>query len=255
MPRLSSSDAVRVGYGYVLKYCHRNCGSGRVRLQNLLSEDVKATRDHKSEHCAATWIASGSECFAGMCGFWRRPRRPTVATLDVHLPGQRIVLSSNREAALERVDIARALESYLGRPRYLGLDELTYLDSDVPSSVDYRGASSSSNHDQGEHVHWANPRKRSILCMLISVHLGHLERFALRLLLRDFPARSWDDVRTRHGWSSEIFHEATRAVGLLSDRNHEAAICLQDTIVLNSPLVRSVSCSFRWSPREPSKIT
>jgi hypothetical protein len=61
------------------------------------------------------------------------------------------------------------------------------------------------------------------------------ERFARRLLLRRFPARSWEDFRFHNGEVHQIFHAAARSLGLISNRDQEAEICLADTIDLNRP--------------------
>jgi hypothetical protein len=61
------------------------------------------------------------------------------------------------------------------------------------------------------------------------------ELFALRLLLRQFPARSWEDLRFHNGEVRQTFHEAVRQLGLVSNRDQEAEICLEDAIDPNRP--------------------
>jgi hypothetical protein len=54
--------------GYVLKYCPKNSGAGRISLQNVLYEGCSVTQVNKLQYYAATRISSASECFAGICG-------------------------------------------------------------------------------------------------------------------------------------------------------------------------------------------
>jgi hypothetical protein len=56
------------------------------------------------------------------------------------------------------------------------------------------------------------------------------ELFALRLLLRRFPVRSWEDLQFYDGEVHQTFHEVARQLGLVSNRDQEAEICLQGAI-------------------------
>jgi hypothetical protein len=112
---------------------------------------------------------------------------------------------------------------------------LTYIDYHSRCSVDARPASFDVDEDVCEPVRLANPRKNSAMCILRSVHPQMHELFALRLLLRRFPARSWENLRFHNGELHHAFHEAARQLGLISNRDQEAEICLQDVIDLNRP--------------------
>jgi hypothetical protein len=61
------------------------------------------------------------------------------------------------------------------------------------------------------------------------------ELFALKLFLRRIPARSLEDLRFHNGEVHQTFHAAARQLGLVSNRDQEAEICLQDAIDLNRP--------------------
>jgi hypothetical protein len=61
------------------------------------------------------------------------------------------------------------------------------------------------------------------------------EFFALRLLIQRLPARSWKDLRFHNGKVHPTFHEAAHQLGLVSNRDQEAEICLQDAVDLNRP--------------------
>jgi hypothetical protein len=205
--------------GYVLKYCVKNSDAGGISLQNVLYEGYSVTRVNKLEYYVATRISSASECFAGICGNWRRHMKPTVHVLGIHLPGQTIVLTSGPGDALEKIDIPNPLERHFGRPIDSLYDRLTYIDCHSRYSVDARPTSCDVDKDLCEPVRFANPRRNSAICILRSVHSGMHEPFVLKLLLRRFPARSWEDLRFHNGEVHQTFHEATLQLGLGSNRD------------------------------------
>jgi hypothetical protein len=161
--------------------------------------------------------------------------KPTVHVLGIHLPGQKIVLTSGPGDALEKIAIPSPLERCFGRPIDSLYDQLAYIDYHSRYSVDARPTSCDIDKDVCAPVRFANPRKNSAICILRSVHLPMHELSALRLLLRWFPARSWEDLRFHNGEMHQTFHEAARQRGLVTNRDREAEICLQDTIDLNRP--------------------
>jgi hypothetical protein len=71
--------------------------------------------------------------------------------------------------------------------------------------------------------------------MLHEVRACDQQKFALRMLLRHFPARSWDDLRTRNGQLFSDFYQAARAVGLVHDSNYEGRTAMQDAVDMNRP--------------------
>jgi hypothetical protein len=159
---------------------------------------------------AATRISSTSERFAGICGYWQHHMKPTVHVLGMHLPGQKIVLTSGPGDALDKIDVPSPLERHFGRPIDSSYDQLTYTDCHSRYSVDARPAPCDVDKDVCEPVRFANPGKNSAICILCSVHLRMPELFALRLLLRRFPARSWEDLRFYNSVVHQTFHEAAR---------------------------------------------
>jgi hypothetical protein len=161
--------------------------------------------------------------------------KPTVRSLGVHLPDQKVVLAAGRRDALEKVDSPSPLERYLLRPESELLTPVTYADYYARYSVGTRAASARSMTDRGEPPHFANPRRKQILCMLNSVRPSDQERFALRLLLRTFAVRSWDELLTQHGHVCGTFHEAACEAGLIKDRQDEAEMCMQDAVDMNRP--------------------
>jgi hypothetical protein len=170
--------------GYVLKYCAQNSDAGWISFQNVLYEGYSVTRVNKLQYYAAIRISSASECFDGICGYWRRHMKPTVHVLGIHLPGQKIVLTSRLGDALGKIDISGPLERYFGRPIDSSYDQLTYINYHSRYSVDARPVSCDVDKDVCEPVHSANPRKNPAICILHSVHPRMHEFFAERLLLR-----------------------------------------------------------------------
>jgi hypothetical protein len=169
------------------------------------------------QYPAATRILSASECFAGICGYWRHRMKPTIHVLEIQLPGQTIILTSGSGDALEKIDISTPLERYFGRPTDSSYDQLTYIDCHSRNSVDVCPASCDVDRDVCEPVRFANPRKNSAIWILRSVHPWMHELFARRLLFRPFPARGWEDLRFRNSEVRQTFHEAARQLRLVSN--------------------------------------
>jgi hypothetical protein len=113
-----------------------------------------------------------------------------VCILRIHLQGRKIVLTTGPDDALEKVDIPSPLERYFGRPIDSSYDSLTYLDYYSNYSTVVQNKSGNLDPDVCQPVNFAQPRKKPILCILNSVHPKDQELFALRLLLRRFPARN-----------------------------------------------------------------
>jgi hypothetical protein len=57
----------------------------------------------------------------------------------------------------------------------------------------------------------------------------------LKSFLPRFPVRSWEKLRTQNIGVWPIFHEAAGQLGLVSNLDQEAEICVQDTIELTRP--------------------
>jgi hypothetical protein len=62
-------------------------------------------RVQKLESSAATRLASVPECFALICGKRRHHMKPTVQRLGIHLPNQKIVLTSCAGDDMNTVDL------------------------------------------------------------------------------------------------------------------------------------------------------
>jgi hypothetical protein len=167
--------------GHALKYCPKNSDAGRISLRNVIYEGYSITGVNKLQYYAAIRISSASECFAEISGYWRHHMKPTVHVLGIHLPGQKIVLTSGFGDALEKIDIPSPLERYFGRPIDSSYDQWTYIDYHSRDSVDAHPASCDVDIDVCEPVCFANPRKNSAIGILCSVHPQIHELSALRL--------------------------------------------------------------------------
>jgi hypothetical protein len=161
--------------------------------------------------------------------------RPAVLILGIHLPGQRIVLVSGPADALEKADVPSPLERYFGRLKDSSFDLLIYSEDHSRYSVDDHPISTSDIRDVCETVRFANPRKSPVLCIVNDAHPKNHERFALRLFLRRFAARTWKELRTYDGEVYQTFYEAARKRGLVSNPDQEAQIFRQDAIDLQRP--------------------
>jgi hypothetical protein len=161
--------------------------------------------------------------------------KPTVQLLRIHLPGQKVVLPSGPDDALDKIDVPSPLERYFGWLTDDSYDELTCLEYHSRYSVDALLKSSESCPDVCQPVWFANERETSVLCILNSVHPSNHKLFALRLLFRQFCDQDWKEVRSVHGNRCHTFSEAARQLGLATNQNNEARVCLQDAIELRRP--------------------
>jgi hypothetical protein len=169
-------------------------------------------------------VTSACECFAGICDFWRHHMKPTVRSLGIHLPGKKVVLAACQSDPLGRVDIPSPLERYLNRCPDVRFDAISYIEDYSKYSVDSRPKGEESWPDRCDTPHFANLRRKPIICMLNTVCPSDPERFALRLLLQTFPARSWEDLRDRNGQVWPTFQRAACQAGRIPDRQEEATM-------------------------------
>jgi hypothetical protein len=221
--------------GYILKYCSKNSDDGQVSLEHVRYEGRPVNRNERLEYFAATRISSACECFAGICGYWRHHLKPTVNLLTIHLQGKKIVLASDRDDEQMKADIPSRLERYFGRPTGQRSDALRYTDYYSMYVVDSKRGSENPDQDQCDPVQYANRRKTPIICIINSVNIRDSELFALRLLLRLYPARSWEELRTRDGQVFATYDMTVKYLGLVQNTDDEARISMFDAIALKRP--------------------
>jgi hypothetical protein len=136
--------------------------------------------------------------------------KPTVVILGIHLPDKKVVPTASPADALQKIGIPSSLEKYLGRPTDSSFDELTYLEYYSRYSVDDHQNSDDAHRDVCNPGRFANSRKEVVLCIANSFHPRNHELFALKLLLRRYPARSWEALRTINDEISQTFYEAVK---------------------------------------------
>jgi hypothetical protein len=233
--------------GYVLKYCTKNSDPGQVRMdlqrqdsaaRRVRYEGREVDRTQKLEYYAATRVLSAPECFAQIAGFWRHHLNPTVLIFSIHLEGKKVVLAASRADALDRIDIPSPVERYFNRPDGSPYDQLTFLDYHSNYSLEPPKPDSDLTNltlDKCPRPRIVKPRPSPILCMLGAVNVKKTELFAMRILLRQFPARGWESLREHAGRVWPTFREAVQALGIISDRQDEARICLTDAAEMNRP--------------------
>jgi hypothetical protein len=125
--------------------------------------------------------------------------KPTVHVLGIHVPGHKIVLTSRPDEALQKDYITSPLDGYSGRATDNSYDQLAYIEHHSWHFVDACASFRNVDRDVRQPVNFANPRKSPVTSILNSVLPGTHEFFALRLLRRRFPARSWEQLRSHDG--------------------------------------------------------
>jgi hypothetical protein len=151
------------------------------------------------QHYAVICIPSASERFAGILGHWRRHVKPTVHIPGTHLPGEKIILRSGPDGALEKINLPSPLERQFGCPTDSSYDQLISIDHHSRHSLDAQPSSSDVDRYVYLPVHFANRRKNPVIGVLNSVYPRNHELFALRLLLRRFPARNRERLHSHDG--------------------------------------------------------
>jgi hypothetical protein len=190
--------------------CSKNSASGRIFVQNFFYEGNSVTRSQKSYCRAPTCIFPGSECLAGICGYWRNRLKPAVSTLGIHFSGQKIILIFGRAYTLEKFDVPSSLERWFGVPRDSCFDLVTDPESRYRHFVDDHPTSRTANSDVCEAAQFTNPGKNPVLCLVNAIQPRNHELSTLPRLLRPLAATTWEQLRTHDGGIAQTFYEAAR---------------------------------------------
>ncbi|KAJ1519223.1 hypothetical protein ONE63_011170 [Megalurothrips usitatus] len=169
-------------------------------------------------------------------------RDPTVECVPVHLDGQRIV-SYRRGHEDEALAKDGKLEWYFNRPAAEVFDNVKYADFYENYRVHTKKPVRAREHDVWESVsggRFVTRRQRGecvVRLFWVSPHRGEL--YYLRLLLSNFPCRSYADLYLLGGPDCKTFQEAACAMGLL-DNEKEYSDALQEahTFLLGNALRR-----------------
>jgi hypothetical protein len=120
------------------------------------------------------------------------------------------------------------LERYFRRPIGSPYDNLT--------DAQFYSLFQATKKEQGDQCfqpdHIIRRSKRAVY-ILRDICLKQRERFCLRFLLDEIPARSWEQLRTVGRRVLSTFADATLENGLIADRNHEAHVAIRSAIAMN----------------------
>jgi hypothetical protein len=225
---------------YITKYTHK--GPDRATLQIQKRDEVSEFRDSR-------YIAA-SEATWRMFEFPIHHQEPSVISLQIHLPGQHMVVFNPNDSP-ENVT-SRAQQEKTMLTAFFDLNKCDPL------------AHAYTYQQIPEHFVWSHPQKMwkrrqrgSSIGRLYFVSPTAGERFYLRTLLTTVTGvTSWTDVRTFDGIIHATFHGACLARGLLADDN-EWRECLQEasTSHLGDGLRRLFSLILRHcNPSQPDVL-
>jgi hypothetical protein len=155
--------------------------------------------------------------------------------LSIHHEGKKVVLAADRVEAGRKVDLPSRLERYFGRPLGLEYDGLRYIDYYAQYYLVCEERSENCRSDRCIPRAYLHLRKAPVICVINAVSIRDEELYALRLLLRIYPARSWGDLRLHDGCLFASFQAAVRHLGLVQNTDDEARLSMRDAIALGRP--------------------
>ena len=225
-PVLSNSSI-----GYVLKYTTKNSDEGTLSFHEVKYCGRPIASDDALHKYAATHVVSAAEAYNAICGIRRQGMEPTVNIIPIHEPGKRI-LFAKKSATEEEIskmfdDSMSKLERYFARPFSEEFQNLTLCDYYSWYIISKSGDGELDNGKPQFHVIKRNKR---IYCAIKMVSLNNHELFALRLLLQEIPARSFDELKGE--FSS--FWEAAAERGMV-ENGQEFLTIMQEAIKIHRP--------------------
>ena len=222
--------------GYVLKYVSKNSDTADVSIQEKkYCGQAIDDEDHLRKY-ASSRVVSAVEAFSSLAGYKRYGMSPSVSLISIHLPDERIISipqGCNPEYWLRNHEISSSkLERYFLRPTDEEFDNIKICD--------YYGLFSfTDTFDKGITDKGIPPKriirkKKRSYCSINIVDPSNRQKFALRLLLLNFPARSYDDLKTVDDVLYESFYDAAFHRGLVGN-SAEYYLCIQEAIDTNRP--------------------
>ena len=222
--------------GYVLKYVSKNSDTADVSIQEKkYCGQAIDDEDHLRKY-ASSRVVSAVEAFSSLAGYKRYGMSPSVSLISIHLPDERIISipqGCNPEYWLRNHEISSSkLERYFLRPTDEEFDNIKICD--------YYGLFSfTDTFDKGIKDKGIPPKriirkKKRSYCSINIVDPSNRQKFALRLLLLNFPARSYDDLKTVDDVLYESFYDAAFHRGLVGN-SAEYYLCIQEAIDTNRP--------------------
>ena len=219
-----------------IKYLFKYLCKGRDRVTVELTSDDPNQRHDELQNFIDARYASASEAIWRLLGLTYIEMSPTVARLDVHLPGHQNVYfeaGQEREAAARTNNHTKLLQFFEVNRQYPNARHLTYLDlaryfswqkgkwTPRKAFLVRRaagGEEASTNDDGPEYNFDLENRAASTVSRIYTVSLREGERYFLRMLLfHVLGPTSFEDVRTVDGEVYNSFRDACIARGLLQD--------------------------------------
>lgn len=226
---------------YLYKYLFKGPDKARVAVVQT-DADGNSNEDqvfNELDNFAQSRYLSSSEACWRIFSLQVTSKDPAVETYRIHLPGRQ--LGSIAQSG-PKWSTASDLLYYFARPDDAVFDNILYTDY---YCIYARKLVLSQNEQLRQH--WlekqvpGNPkapqyvikkRGKVSLGRISLIPVKHGEPFYLRLLLREFPARSFKDLRTVRGVEYRTFQEAAQEHGLFRDAD-EANHTLQEGVDLN----------------------
>jgi len=200
--------AVSIGaLQYLFKYTHK--GGDCASLEEVNN------RDEIQNHLDGRYI-SASEAAHRIFEFEMHENNPTVVRLQVHLPGQHLVVFDENEDP--QSILARSSQEKTTLTRFFEMNRLGGPDGDQARACTYQ--------EFPQHFRWDDKVKKWSRRVQNRFALGRMyfvsptagERFYLRLLLTVVRgSTSFQDLKTYNGVVQPTFYHACRLRGLLED--------------------------------------
>jgi PIF1-like helicase len=196
---------------YITKYTHKGPDRATIEIQQ---------RNEVSEFKDSRYIAA-SEASWRLFEFPIHHQEPAVMSLQVHLPGQHMVLF-NPNDSIETVQARAEQERTM-------LTAFFKLNSDDPVARQYTYQEAPLHFVWDRRIkEWKHRQRGSTIGRLYFVSPTAGERFYLRTLLTTVKGPTgWEDLRTFDGVLYPTFHAACLARGLL-ENDDEWRQCLQE---------------------------
>ena len=225
-PVLSTSSI-----GYVLKYATKNSDEGSVSFHQIKYCGTPVSPHDSLRRYAATHVVSAPEAYNAISGIQRQGMEPTVKLIPIHEEGKRIIYTkkaaTDEEIAQKFDESMSKLERYFARPKTAEFSNLLLCEY---YSFYMVGNTDDGELDCGHPQFHVKKRKNRIYCAIQMVNLNNHELFALRLLLQEIPAYSFDDLRG----DFNTFWEAAAHRGMV-ENGEEFLTIMNESIELHRP--------------------
>lgn len=222
--------------GYVLKYVSKNSDEADVSIKEKKYCGQKIDNEDYLHKYASSRVVSAVEAFSSLADYNRYGMNPSVSLISIHLPDERIISipkDQDPETWISRNTLSSSkLERYFLRPIDNEFDDIKLCE--------YFGLYSLNDNTENGLPDFGTPPKKVIrkkkrsYCSINFVDPSNNEKFALRLLLLNLPARSFDDLKLVDGELCDSFYDAALRRGLVGD-DKEYFHCLKEAIDNNRP--------------------